>query len=326
MGNGASSPLPPTSYTRSTIRAVPDTETGSHILTIDGFSRTRGRGPGKSISSGSFTVGGHSWHIAFYPDGQTVPNGGCDGWVSVFVYLEQLVPKESAFKARFKFSLFQPNGKPATSIYYKKKIECDDTSISGGGARRRWGFPRYVSIRDLRSHVVRHDSFLIKCDVTVIRANRVQTTTPRSVAVPPPDLHRHFGDILVSHVGADITFDVGVEMFMAHKVVLAARSSVFMAVLFGGQMGENAAVSHVKVDDMDPDVFGAMLHFIYTDTLPEVEDGDVMVMAQHLLVAADKYSLGRLKLICEDKLCGYIDSETVVTMLVVADRHGCRCL
>ncbi|KAF8775533.1 hypothetical protein HU200_004504 [Digitaria exilis] len=319
MGNGASSPLPPTSYTRSTIRAVPDTETGSHILTIDGFSRTRGRGPGKSISSGSFTVGGHSWHIAFYPDGQTVPNGGCDGWVSVFVYLEQLVPKESAFKARFKFSLFQPNGKPATSIYYKKKIECDDTSISGGGARRRWGFPRYVSIRDLRSHVVRHDSFLIKCDVTVIRANRVQTTTPRSVAVPPPDLHRHFGDILVSHVGADITFDVGVEMFMAHKVVLAARSSVFMAVLFGGQMGENAAVSHVKVDDMDPDVFGAMLHFIYTDTLPEVEDGDVMVMAQHLLVAADKYSLGRLKLICEDKLCGYIDSETVVTMLVVAD-------
>nr|CAB3490370.1 unnamed protein product [Digitaria exilis] len=110
-------------------------------------------------------------------------------------------------------------------------------------------------------------------------------------------------------------------MFMAHKVVLAARSSVFMAVLFGGQVEENAAVSHVKVDDMDPDVFGAMLYFIYTDTLPEVDDGDAMVMAQHLLVAADK-----LKLICEDKLCGYIDSKTVVTMLVLADRHGCRCL
>nr|CAB3490369.1 unnamed protein product [Digitaria exilis] len=44
---------------------------------------------------------------------------------------------------------------------------------------------------------VHQHPFLIKCDVTVIRANRVQTTTARSVAVPPPDLHRHFGDILV---------------------------------------------------------------------------------------------------------------------------------
>lgn len=174
---------------------------------------------------------------------------------------------------------------------------------------------------------MRYDSFKIKCDVKVIRPNRVQTTMSRSVAVPPPNLHRHLEDLLVSRVGADVVFDVGGEMFVAHKAVLATRSSVFMAVLFGDNIEEKAALHGVKVDDMDPDVFRAMLHFIYTDSLPEVEDGgDVMVMTQHLLVAADKYNIGRLKLMCEDKLCRYIDAKTVVTMLVLADRHGCRCL
>ncbi|CAO2142445.1 unnamed protein product [Urochloa humidicola] len=149
------------------------------------------------------------------------------------------------------------------------------------------------------------------------------TSSPSRV-VPPPDLGRHLGNLLESQVGADVTFDVGGEIFTAHRAVLATRSSVFMAELFG-QMKEKAAEC-VKIDDVDPNAFRAMLHFIYTDTLPKTDIGDVMVMAQHLLVAADKYNLERLKLICEDKLCGYIDSKTVVTMLLLADQHGCKCL
>lgn len=44
-------------------------------------------------------------------------------------------------------------------------------------------------------------------------------------------------------------------------------------------------------------------------------------MAQHLLVAADRHGLERLKLICEDKLCKYIDTRMSTTTLVLAEQH-----
>jgi speckle-type POZ protein len=75
---------------------------------------------------------------------------------------------------------------------------------------------------------------------------------------------------------------------------------------------------------MEPRVFKAMLHFVYNDALPEIDVGEMMVMAQHLLVAADRYCLVRLKLICEEKLCSYIDTGSVGTMLALADQHGCH--
>lgn len=46
-------------------------------------------------------------------------------------------------------------------------------------------------------------------------------------------------------------------------------------------------------------------------------------MFQHLLVAADRYDMERLKLVCEEKLCRYIDVGTVATILAFADQHHC---
>jgi speckle-type POZ protein len=46
----------------------------------------------------------------------------------------------------------------------------------------------------------------------------------------------------------------------------------------------------------------------------------------HLLVAADRYGLDRLKAICEDKLCHAIDVETVATTLTLAEQHHCAQL
>ena len=83
----------------------------------------------------------------------------------------------------------------------------------------------------------------------------------------------------------------------------------------------------MQIDDMEPRVFKALLHFIYTDALLEVHEEDKIVMAQGLLVAADRYAMERLKLICADMLCNYInDARTAITTLDLADKHGCRRL
>jgi speckle-type POZ protein len=76
---------------------------------------------------------------------------------------------------------------------------------------------------------------------------------------------------------------------------------------------------------MEPKVFGLLLEFVYTDALPEMKKEEV-VMAQHLLVAADRYNLERLKLICEDRLSRHIDVASAATILAIAEQHNCRGL
>ncbi|KAI4985480.1 hypothetical protein ZWY2020_018110 [Hordeum vulgare] len=106
------------------------------------------------------------------------------------------------------------------------------------------------------------------------------------------------------------------------RCVLAARSSVFKAELLGS-IEETSAASPIEIRDMEPDVFNSLLHFIYTDSVPLVLD---VVLAGHLLVAADRYNIGRLKLICEEKLCSNIDSDMVATSLALAEQHGFHAL
>ncbi|TVU31447.1 hypothetical protein EJB05_23131, partial [Eragrostis curvula] len=162
---------------------------------------------------------------------------------------------------------------------------------------------------------------------------------PASPMPPPPpltELHRHLGDLLASQVGKDVTFEVAGELVTAHRCVLAARSPVFMAELFGTdekeEDKEDVAARHVVqvVGDMEPEVFKALLHFVYTDSLPEIcDDGDggnKVKMVQRLVVAADRYDMKRLKVICEDILYKYINATTAATTLLLAAKHGCHRL
>jgi speckle-type POZ protein len=104
------------------------------------------------------------------------------------------------------------------------------------------------------------------------------------------------------------------------------RSPVFKAELFG-EMRESGTAGCITVGDMQPAVFEALLHFIYTDSLPPAMDclggNDYKEMTRHLVVAADRYAMKRLKIICESILCETVDVKTVMTTLALADQHHC---
>ncbi|EAZ16142.1 hypothetical protein OsJ_31589 [Oryza sativa Japonica Group] len=129
------------------------------------------------------------------------------------------------------------------------------------------------------------------------------------------------GKLLDTEKGADVVFGVGGETFAAHRCVLAAQSPVFSAELFG-PMKDSDRAGVVRIDDMEAQVFKALLRFMYTDSLPEMEEEED-TMCQHLLVAADRYNLERLKLICEDRLCKHVGVGTVVNILTLAGQHHC---
>lgn len=45
--------------------------TGAHNFVVTNFSQLDGMGIGKYVSSGTFTIGGCSWNVNFYPDGES---------------------------------------------------------------------------------------------------------------------------------------------------------------------------------------------------------------------------------------------------------------
>jgi speckle-type POZ protein len=234
----------------------------------------------------------------------------------VFLLLDSVISK--GVKAKVRFSLLDKDREPVASSYSRTT----ENIFSSKGSN--WGFREFMKKSDLESSAhLRDDSFSIRCDVTI--AKHISKGN-RFVCVPPSDLHRHLGDLLKSKDGADVTFHVGGQSFWAHRSVLAARSSVFKAELFGA-MKENAS-DPIEIRGMESDVFKSLLHFIYTDSLfvPDTAQGDDAqsdgVMAGHLLVAADRYNIQRLKLICEERLCDLIDSDIVATTLALAEQHG----
>ncbi|XP_066160652.1 BTB/POZ and MATH domain-containing protein 1-like [Oryza sativa Japonica Group] len=127
---------------------------------------------------------------------------------------------------------------------------------------------------------------------------------------------------------ADVTFQVGAgsgaRRFGAHRCVLAARSPVFEAELYG-PMVERDAGRVIRIDDMDPQVFDALLDFMYTDALPGMRKRDAVAMSQQLLVAADRYDLKRLRLLCEHELCKHVNKGTVASMLALVEQQRPSC-
>ncbi|XP_066347943.1 BTB/POZ and MATH domain-containing protein 2-like [Miscanthus floridulus] len=157
----------------------------------------------------------------------------------------------------------------------------------------------------------------------------IQTHTEDDAVIEVPEsvLRHDLTRMLRDGAGADVTFVVGDRFFRAHRYVLAARSMVFKAQLFGAmkeaQQGGDGARCVIKVDDMDPAAFAGLLHYIYTDSLADDCTAGRVVAAQHLLVAADRYGLDRLRMLCEARLCGWIDVQSVATTLALAERHQC---
>ena len=123
--------------------------------------------------------------------------------------------------------------------------------------------------------------------------------------------------------GADVTFTVDNQLFRAHRCVLAFRSPVFRAQLYGPM---KKAENLISIDDMEPAIFEALLRFIYTDRLPDSCSDGRNPAITHLLVAVDRYGVERLRLLCESKLSEAIDVETVATKLALAEQHNCSQL
>ncbi|CAN6305180.1 unnamed protein product [Urochloa humidicola] len=317
MAGSSSSPaagdVPPS---RSASSIVAGVATGYHVLRIVGYSHTKEVPNGQSISSSHFLVGGRTWFVRYYPNGNACEQAD---FISLYLTLHGAVAEAvKPVKAKVTISLLDQDGKPVPPyntttqfLNFSKKGSC-------------WGFGKFMERKALEeSKHLSDDCFTVRFDVTVMKD--VQTVDTPFLVVPPSDMHRHFGNLLSSKESTDVKFRVGRKTFSAHRLVLSTRSPVFKAQLYG-PMKERNSSNVIHINDMEANVFDALLTFMYTDNLPEMKEQDESAMLQHLLVAADRYNLERLKVICQDKLCKHIDKDSAATILALAEQHNCHGL
>ncbi|PNT63293.1 hypothetical protein BRADI_4g13867v3 [Brachypodium distachyon] len=321
-GNDGSTPppSPPTWLSPVSVTDEAVSASTSRVFKIEGYSETRGLlGAGNSIRFPTFFLGGHGWQIWYYPDGLHPSLSG--RWISMALVL--VGNGDSRPRRSVRGSGQAETGKPQQG----------QGGFAGGAGRATLGkdeplgVPEFVERARLQnSCYLKGDCVSVRCDISVATTNVVARGTELSelsepwssfVVVPPSDLRRDLGRLLSSGAGADVALEVRGETIAAHWHILAARSSVFAAELLDGTTEEEKTIpsSRVRIDAMDATAFKAMLHFIYTDSLPATMDeagGSIMPMAPDLLVAADRYDLWGLKSMCEEKLCDHIAVDTPV--------------
>ncbi|XP_047057354.1 BTB/POZ and MATH domain-containing protein 2-like [Lolium rigidum] len=290
-------------------------------LRIDGYSATTAMGEEDSIKS-TWSVDGYEWEVSVYPARVRVPMDQVP-WVAAALNLLSQ-GRTNVVRANLAARLIDRRGSLPAS---EQKSQA--RTFSG---RKGFSSPVFVFLlpsRDLpASGYLWNDTLTVECTITVLKDMSVPTV-PVSQVLPMPssNLHQHLAELLRAGTGADVTFVVAGEAFPAHKAILAARSPVLMAEFFG-HMRETSS-GRVQVRGVAPAAFKAMLHFVYTDTVPELDQEVKTVVtswAQHLLAAADRYGLDRLKLICEIKLSTGITVDTAAATLVLAEKHSCSHL
>ena len=98
-------------------------------------------------------------------------------------------------------------------------------------------------------------------------------------------------------------------------MILVSRSPVFASILQHGI--KERLLDYLEVHDVEPDVFGEMLHFIYTDRVKNLDK-----YASELLAVAHKYKLDLLKFQSEQFLAQNLTFVNCVALLQLADLHS----
>uniref|UniRef100_A0ACD5ZQ38 Uncharacterized protein n=2 Tax=Avena sativa TaxID=4498 RepID=A0ACD5ZQ38_AVESA len=250
---------------------------------------------GEAVCSDLVSAGEHLWRVAFYPRGLSDEDNS--KYTSIFL---QHMSKSRSVNAMFDAFMMGRDGKPSKS--YIQRI-CDTFEVQEDKEiHDTWGWYDFEKI------TVVEKKFLIEGHITFVCTIIVIDDSP--IPVPPSDIGAHLGRLLEHTDGTDVSFVVEDEKFPAHRAVLAARSPVFRAQLFGS-MAE-ATLSSIRLQDIAAATFKVMLRFIYTDELPrEGEPGGTSTeMFQNLLAAADLYGLDRLKIICAHELWARVSVDT----------------
>lgn len=124
---------------------------------------------------------------------------------------------------------------------------------------------------------------------------------------------------------SDVTFLIEGKEVHANRAILSVRSEYFKVMLYSGGMRESiidrdeggkCSNEPIELSDVSYEVFLQILHYLYTDTINEIE----LEIGLPLLMASERFMLDRLKSLCEEQISRYISSQNVIPIYIASYR------
>eukprot|EP01116_Phalansterium_solitarium_P005147 TRINITY_DN16500_c0_g1_i1.p1 TRINITY_DN16500_c0_g1~~TRINITY_DN16500_c0_g1_i1.p1 ORF type:complete len:374 (-),score=92.75 TRINITY_DN16500_c0_g1_i1:152-1273(-) len=251
------------------------------------------------ICSNQFRCGGLAWKVMLYPRGSPEVNRETTSAFLVPV-AQPPRPVDTAYKFVF-------NGHETP----------EDTHQFTSAAN--WGFHDAVPDTILMPKLASNSDRL---DLVVHLEVLDPLTTIGAVPDPleePSTLVDDFGALLSGkHAFSDVVFTFKSGKLHAHRVILAARSSVFRSMFSSGMQESSSGEVMVMISDIDKRLFQEMLRYMYTGQFtPKI----VMEHTVDLLMAADKYDVRDLCAVCEKVLLQGVTKDNVSSLLSMAQDH-----
>ena len=290
-----------------------------YTWTIHDFRHFVSRSDGSDLKTPNFQTSHNMTIINWYFRLQrlVVPQGTND----ICLTLTGKVSGACELSVTFKFSVLNENREH--SINFVESIEGE------------YNPKEIFSLADPGTYIARGENLIAKnsgfcpdnkltilCDVTVQKVEFCVTFGEPYIKDQIPecqlvdDISALFGD----RYFCDVKLMVNGKNFHAHKNILAARCSVF-ATMFKQEMTGNIN-NTIEINDIDHEVFEEVLRYIYTGETSTLTDE----IAMKLLVAADKYKLNRLKIICKVFIDKDLTTDNVTNILIFADANSMTLL
>jgi ubiquitin-protein ligase len=135
-------------------------------------------------------------------------------------------------------------------------------------------------------------------------------------AIPAESTHSalNLGSALNNSDYSDVQFvfpDEGVTCY-GHKVILASRSEYFGRLFSCGLKESREEKPVVEIKELSSHTFLAMLKYVYVN---DVDFADRSVDLVELLLAAERFQLGGLKKLCEERLTSSFSLPTAIRLL-----------
>ena len=287
-----------------------------HTWTIDDFSHRVFPSDGSHLEFPKFTMLHNGITVNWY-----LGLASSQGNDKICLTLYGELSKECEIFVRAELFLINENREESINlvayikgVYHSKEIfslEYPNSSI-----------PSRQDIINTNSGFCPENKFTIVCKITIEIVEQSVTINERDFnqAVPQCQLIDDIGAMFENKDFCDVKLTVGRKDFHAHKNVLVARSSVFAAMFKHEMIGEITNTVHII--DIDYQVFEEVLRFLYTGKISSL----TIEMATDLLIAAAKYNLNRLKIICEVFIGEKLTTNNAIAILILADMHNSTLL
>ncbi|XP_065205310.1 speckle-type POZ protein B-like isoform X20 [Planococcus citri] len=286
-------------------------DTASYVWTIEDFhfheaKRERLVSPVFS----SVTNNQVKWYLVLRPNGKNDANDS----ISLFLHLSRLTCIEGNKNIFAEIAFYVLNNESREENRYKMSIK--EFPFSNRNSKG-YGFTKFIEKDSrFRNKMLSNNALTIGC---VVKFSDMKDSSSLhqcdfDIEMPECDLSENFASLFENQELTDVILSVNGKEYPAHKAVLAARSPVFCAMF--KHSTKESELNRVDIEDINEAVVEGMLKYIYTGKCDDLDE-----LAEGLLAAADKYDLGRLKIMCAKKLINGLSVENAANVLILADMH-----